>query len=67
MLRNSANGVDPAQKKNVCCSNKDERSWRSKDCSDIRYRDAEFGFAKLVSCLALGIKIKSLDESQRRL
>jgi hypothetical protein len=60
--------VEAAQEKEVVAVNKDEKGvgdLKTVLTSDIEMQSSEF--ALLVSCLALGITVKWLHESQKRL
>jgi hypothetical protein len=60
--------MEPAQEKAVVAVNKDEKGVEDLMMmltSDIEMQNV--GFPQLVSCLALGITVKILDESQKRL
>jgi hypothetical protein len=58
--------VEPAQEKEVFAVNKDEKGvgdLKTTLTSDVGMQSLEF--AQLVSCVALGITVKPLDESQK--
>ena len=59
--------MGPAQEKKCVAINKDEKRvgvLKTALTSDMEMQNLEF--AQLVSCLALGIRVKSLDESKMR-
>jgi hypothetical protein len=46
--------VEPAQEKEVCCSQQAERNWKSEECFDITHQNAEFGVFSAAFLFGLG-------------